>query len=80
MAKSKEIPGWLGPIVGPMVGCMLALHSFSASNNGLNLAAQLAIGGGLGLAAGLLVWWQDVLKNRITKDDVGIQQDNDIQS
>jgi MFS family permease len=59
------IPGWLGPIVGPLVGGLLALHSFSDEDHtGLGLVGGLAIGAGLGLAAGLVVWWLDARKRR----------------
>jgi len=62
MADDDGIPGWLGPIVGPLIGAFVVYKYSQQNSSSLGLPVLLALGAGLGLAAGLVVWWMDARK------------------
>ena len=54
--RRRGIPGWLGPIVGPIVGMLLVLPAFSDADQQGSIVLGLCVGAGLGLIAGLVMW------------------------
>jgi hypothetical protein len=62
MAKDGGIPGWLGPVVGPLLGAFAGYRA--ANRSGAESVPYIAGGAVLGLVAGLIVWWMDARKGR----------------
>lgn len=53
---NRGFPAWAGPIVGPIVGMLLALPAFLEPDRQGSMLLGLSVGAVLGLIAGLVMW------------------------
>ncbi len=58
-----KIKGWMGPIVGPIAGVLTALWTVPDDDD-IPIKDWLLSLAGIGFAAGVIVWWIDVRRNR----------------
>lgn len=65
--KNRSFPGWVGPLVGAVVGVLIALKAARRSNGGVSVQ-WIVIGAVLGAAAGGIVWLLDVIRGGKSKD------------
>jgi tetratricopeptide (TPR) repeat protein len=59
----KRLPGWLGPVIGPLFGALIGLLSLRKMP-GASPALVILFPAALGLVAGLLLWLADALSAR----------------
>ncbi len=55
--SNQNIPGWLGPILRPIIGAVLGMRAVKDGDYSPGAAAGM--GAMLGLGAGLIIWFLD---------------------
>ena len=63
MDSKRSIPGWVGPLAGPVLGAFFGLGA-SSPPDGNPSVMYIAVGAVMGFFAGLIVWWMDHMKTR----------------